>query len=91
MGFEVALDRIHAEVEGMEECFCEYFYSASRSSYYSTVAGTKSPKSSNWLHLVDTGTHHVRSSRRVHFVKNSSDKSEGYFKVGKTSRCVAAC
>lgn len=32
-------------------------------------------------------THGVRF-RRMQFMKNSSDKSQGYFKVGEAGRCV---
>lgn len=53
------------------------------------AAESKSPKSSDWLHLADTGNHRVGSSRRIPFVKNSSDKSQGYFTVGDTGRYAA--
>lgn len=68
----------------MERCFCEYFYSANRS----TAAGIKFPKSGDGLHLLDTGTPRDTGFRRTCFVKNSSDKSQGYFKEGKAGRCV---
>lgn len=86
LGLKVALVRIPRNEVGMKECLCEYFYSANRSRYL--AAAGKFSTSSDWLHLVDKGTHHYMNFKGIQLVKNSSDKSQGYFKVIKTHRCV---
>ncbi|MXQ85078.1 hypothetical protein E5288_WYG004258 [Bos mutus] len=51
-----------------------------------TAAGIKFPKCSGWLPLLDTGTCPYLSFRRIQFVRNSSDKSQGYFKGKQSSK-----
>lgn len=80
MGFEVALGRIR-------DCFVSVFILQTDRGIL-TAAGIKFPKCSGWLPLLDMGTCPYLSFRRIQFVRNSSDKSQGYFKVSKRSRCV---
>ena len=92
MGFQVALGRIHANgVEGTEESACVNIFLLQTDQGIGRAAGTKFPISRDWSCWADTGTHHVTSLGRIQFAMNSSDKSQGYFKVGETGRCVVAC